>query len=233
MAKWWRTLGVCNSRPLKVLGVCSHVPLFTSCSGPNRSGFAGFFQLGTLLSSTGGEFGTDCGNNRKTSSCVSFWFFSLEQHYCSLKSQNTSSLVLLRVQMVPVIWPEFPVDVRLNWAQTAKIILHFISWTGFSLPYVWSSLWAASRPLTSCIPLLLAICCLARPSWSEAKCELAQHMCEHAVTSLLFFFFQSLKLAGVVNNAQVSVPIRILVFSFHNLYAAPAIEWIYWVFFFF
>lgn len=147
-----------------------------------------FSSLAHCCLPRGAEFGTDCGNNRKTSSCLSFSFFSLEQHYCSLKSQNTSSLVLLRVQMVPVIMvPEFPVDVRLNWAQTATIILHFISWTGFSLPYVRSSLWAASRPLTSCIPLLLAICCLAQPSWSEAKRGMAQHMCEHAVTSLPFF----------------------------------------------
>lgn len=78
-----------------------------------------FSSLAQCCLPRGAEFGTDCGNNRKTSSCVSFSFFCLEQHYCSLKSQNTSSLVLLRVQMVPVIWPEFPVDVRLYWAQTS------------------------------------------------------------------------------------------------------------------
>lgn len=46
----------CTQQPLaKVLDVCSSVPLFTSCSGANRSGFTEFFHLGTLLSSTGGR----------------------------------------------------------------------------------------------------------------------------------------------------------------------------------
>lgn len=49
------------------------------------------------------------------------------------------------------------------------------------LPYARSSLWPISRPLTSCLSALLAICSPPWPFWSEVKRWLTRHMSEHAV----------------------------------------------------
>ena len=85
--------------------------------------------------------------------------------------------------------PDFSVDFGTNWADTSEIWSYFDIQTWYKncakildqffsylyslislqhplrscLPYVWSSLWATSRPLTSCISPLLAICSLAWP----------------------------------------------------------------------
>lgn len=104
--------------------------------------------------------------------------------------------------------PDFSVDFGTNWADTREIWSYFDIQTWYKncakildqflylysliflqhplrscLPYVWSSLWATSRPLTSCIFPLLAICSPAWPFfWSEAKCWLTRHMSEQVVS---------------------------------------------------
>lgn len=86
-------------------------------------------------------------------------------------SQRTSPL------LVPVscLRPEFSVDGSQTWAETAKIF--------FAICLV---------IFVGCIQttdLLHPICCPAKPSWSRAKCRLAQHMCKPAVIRRSFFFF--------------------------------------------
>lgn len=236
----WRSddvRSVCVQQPLaEVLGVCSHVPLCTSCSRPNRSGFTGFFQPGTPLSSTGGRVWNGLWEQQENLFMPLFFIFlSWTALLFSKKSRNTSSLVLLRVQMVPVIWPEFPANVRLNWAQAANIILHI----HFNTLHILNRLFFAICPIifVGCIQTTDLLhptpsCHLLPGSTLLVRGQLwtgSTHVwtCCHESPPLLFF--RSLKLAGTVNNihAQVSVPIPIPVFSFYNLYAASAIEWIY------
>lgn len=88
--------------------------------------------------------------------------------------------------------PDFSVDFGTSWADTSEIWSYFDIQTWYKncanildqflylysliflqhllrscLPYVWSSLWATSRPLTSCISPLLAICSPAWPFFGQ------------------------------------------------------------------
>lgn len=114
----------CMQQPhTKVLGVCSNVPLFTSCSRPNRSGFTEFFHLGTLLSSTGGRVWNRLWERKENLFMLLILIFLCQTALLFSRSQRASPL------LVPVSWlrPEFSVDLSLNCSETAKIILAFIS----------------------------------------------------------------------------------------------------------
>lgn len=161
------------------------------------------FALARRCPPRGIVFGEQCGNNRKILSCFLVEYFCGELAERRPNNQRKflthvllggGSTVCQRARRAPDLSVDSGAGAELKAVLTVKARLSMrqvfiFRRFGFprlaplrsASPYVRSSPWAASTPLTSCMPPLLAICSPAWPSWSGARRRLTRHMSEHAV----------------------------------------------------
>lgn len=220
----------------KVLGACSHVPLFTSSSRPNRSGFTGFFQLGTLLSSTGGQVWNRLWEQQESLFMLLIFIFLCQKTLLFSKKSRNASSFFFSSGTCNLTKTRVSSNVSINWAWDCKdnTSLHILKWVFFAICLIIFvgriQTTDLLHPTPSCHLLPCSALLVRGQAWTGST-----HVWACCRESL---FILALKLVVSVNNIPFmhKRQATILVFPFYNLYAvilqtqSSVIEWFYWYF---